>query len=45
MVIGVSEVYIYGLDGRAQVSGPDKQVNQLQDCDRIWNPAAQAVGR
>ena len=56
MVFGVSDVYLYGILGRAQSSGlhktvmtgsdgVDKRVNLLQGCDRISSSAALAVGR
>ena len=56
MVFGISDVYIYGIPGHAQLSvrhktvmtgsdGVDKQVNQLQGCGRIRGPSGLAVGR
>ncbi len=56
MVFGVSDVYLYGMPGRAQLSGlhmtaitvgdgVDKRVNQRQDYARIRGLAVLAVGR
>ncbi len=56
MVLGILDVYFYGMPGGAQLSvlpktvltgsdGADKQVNQLQGCGRIKGPSGLAVGR
>ncbi len=56
MVFGISDVYFYGIPSHARLSvrhktviigsdSVDKQVNQLQGCDRIRGPSGISVGR